>query len=107
MDDDRWQELTERLDHMERYLVTLGQVEGYRYTPYGARPGSQAYDAAAAFGQATVAPGDMPPVPPDLVAMARAGKAIQAIKLYREMTGVSLKDAKFAVDQAAGMYRGR
>jgi ribosomal protein L7/L12 len=48
-----------------------------------------------------------PPVPPDLVAMAQGGKAIQAIKLYQKLTGLSLKDAKSAIDQAAGKYRGR
>jgi hypothetical protein len=107
MDDERWQELASRLDHIEQYLAGLGQVAGYRYTPFGAVPGDPSYGAAASFGQATAGPGGMPPVPPELVAMAQSGKAIQAIKLYRDMTGVSLKDAKYAVDQAAGMYLGR
>ena len=39
--------------------------------------------------------------------MAQGGKAIQAIKLYQRMTGLSLKEAKTAIDQAAGKYRGR
>jgi ribosomal protein L7/L12 len=37
-----------------------------------------------------------------LVALVRAGKTIEAIKLYRTATGTSLKDAKDAIDVIAG-----
>ena len=49
-------------------------------------------------------PGPGSPLPPDLVALARSGKAIKAIQLYRELTGVSLKEAKQVVDQAIRGY---
>ena len=34
----------------------------------------------------------------DVVALARGGKKIEAIKRYRELTGVGLREAKDAVD---------
>ncbi|OJZ68769.1 hypothetical protein BRW65_25185 [Mycobacterium paraffinicum] len=37
-------------------------------------------------------------VPAEVVAMARAGNKIGAIKLYRELTGAGLREAKEAVD---------
>ena len=37
-------------------------------------------------------------VPAEVVALARAGKAIAAIKLYRELTGAGLIEAKTIVD---------
>ncbi|MEZ0093806.1 hypothetical protein [Streptacidiphilus sp. EB129] len=59
--------------------------------------------------------GSQPPVaswgPPDASAMPEVmewitrGKLIMAIKRYREITGSGLRDAKEAVDLAAGAYR--
>jgi large subunit ribosomal protein L7/L12 len=37
-------------------------------------------------------------VPAEVVALARAGKAIAAIKLYQELTGAGLREAKNVVD---------
>ena len=37
--------------------------------------------------------------------LLHSGNQIQAIKLYRELTGVGLAEAKDAVDQLAAMYR--
>jgi ribosomal protein L7/L12 len=37
-------------------------------------------------------------VPAEVVALARAGKAIAAIKLYRELTGAGLREAKEVVE---------
>jgi ribosomal protein L7/L12 len=37
-------------------------------------------------------------VPAEVVALARAGKAIAAIKLYRELTGAGLREAKAVVE---------
>jgi large subunit ribosomal protein L7/L12 len=37
-------------------------------------------------------------VPAEVVSLARAGNAIAAIKLYRELTGVGLREAKDVVD---------
>jgi ribosomal protein L7/L12 len=41
-------------------------------------------------------------VPDDVVQLIRAGQKIAAIKLYRERTGVGLKEAKDAIDALAG-----
>jgi ribosomal protein L7/L12 len=37
-------------------------------------------------------------VPSEVVALARAGNAIAAIKLFRELTGAGLREAKEVVD---------
>jgi ribosomal protein L7/L12 len=37
-------------------------------------------------------------VPAEVVSLARAGQAIAAIKLYRELTGAGLREAKDVVD---------
>jgi ribosomal protein L7/L12 len=47
------------------------------------------------FGDPTAGSGGMPE---DVVALARAGKKIEAIKRYRELTGLGLREAKDAVD---------
>ncbi|MBY0327818.1 MAG: ribosomal protein L7/L12 [Gemmataceae bacterium] len=39
-----------------------------------------------------------PGVDPQLIELVRAGKKIEAIKLYRESTGVGLKEAKDFVE---------
>lgn len=46
------------------------------------------------------APGS--PTMEDILATARAGNKIQAIKLYRELHGVGLKEAKEAVEELSG-----
>jgi hypothetical protein len=40
----------------------------------------------------------------DIVALARSGRMIEAIKMYRQRTGADLKQAKAAVEQAARGY---
>ena len=42
---------------------------------------------------------------PRIVELVQAGNQIQAIKLYRELTGVGLAEAKDAVDRLAEQYR--
>jgi large subunit ribosomal protein L7/L12 len=37
-------------------------------------------------------------VPAEVVSLARAGNAIAAIKLYRELTGAGLREAKDVID---------
>jgi ribosomal protein L7/L12 len=39
------------------------------------------------------------PVFAEVIALLRQGKTIQAIKLYREKTGVSLKEAKETIEK--------
>jgi hypothetical protein len=41
-------------------------------------------------------------IPPQVASAIQSGKLIVAIKIYREMTGLSLKDAKAQVDSWAG-----
>lgn len=53
---------------------------------------------------AGAAPGGPPPPPQpayvnEVIALARAGKTIDAIKLFREATGASLMEAKEAVEK--------
>ena len=43
-------------------------------------------------------------MPADIALLARSGKMIQAIKLYRELTGAGLKEAKAAVEAATRGY---
>jgi hypothetical protein len=38
-------------------------------------------------------------IPPDAAAAARAGKKIEAIKLYRQSSGVGLKEAKDFIEE--------
>ena len=38
-------------------------------------------------------------IPADIVDLVRAGNKIEAIKRYRELTGVGLKEAKDAIDE--------
>ena len=77
MDDQRFfQVLSQRLDYIEEHLARLGAVVGYPYVPTNSGSG----------------------VPAGVREFAHAGKRIQAINLYRELTGVSLKEAKDVVD---------
>ena len=45
-------------------------------------------------------PGSDPMLSPQIQAALRSGNKIEAIKLYREMTGVGLAEAKAAIDKA-------
>ena len=42
---------------------------------------------------------------PRLIELMQSGKEMEAIKLYRDLTGVGLAEAKDAVDQLAATYR--
>ena len=42
---------------------------------------------------------------PRVIELVQAGQEIQAIKLYRELTGLGLKEAKDAVDKLKDTYR--
>jgi ribosomal protein L7/L12 len=68
-----FQKLNERLDYIEQHLVAMGAAVGYRYAPFDSG------------------------MPPEVEALARAGKTIEALKLYRELTGASFEQAKAAV----------
>ena len=123
MDENTEQRIIERLDYMERYLVNLGQVAGYRYAPLQAddqpsfssgpaSPGQDAgsfgaapagYDAEPSFGPLMPPAGGLG-LPADVVAMAQAGRLAKAAKTYRDRTGVSLQEAYATVRTAARGY---
>lgn len=44
-------------------------------------------------------------VPPEIIDLIQRGNKLEAIKLYREHTGVGLKEAKDAVEDLARQYR--
>jgi hypothetical protein len=69
----------ERIDRLERQVQYL-----LRFV--GVDPGIAATDYAASGAGAPLAAAS-----PEIVALLRDGKPIQAIKAYRRMTGVSLK----------------
>ena len=55
------------------------------------------YTGGAGFGT-DVVPGSMTGSEAQIAALIQAGKKIQAIKVYRDVTGAGLKDAKDAVE---------
>ena len=73
------QELERRLGAIEQQLAVLSQRLG---VPYGAGT------PVGAFGG----------MPLDIVELARSGNKLEAIKRYRELTGVGLKEAKDAIE---------
>jgi hypothetical protein len=60
--------------------------------------GGPVMDAVPAGYPAPARPG-APALPEEFYALVRKGKKIQAIKMYRELTGVGLKEAKDFVDR--------
>jgi hypothetical protein len=78
----RLEGLHERLDYIEKYLVDLGQAAGYRYVPFSTG------------------------LPAEVAELARAGKTLEAIKLYRQLTDASFEQARTAVAKAAGAGSG-
>jgi hypothetical protein len=74
----RLEGLAERLDYIEEYLVHLGQAAGYRYAPFSTG------------------------LPAEVAALAQAGKTLEAVKLYRQLTNASFDQARTVVAKAAG-----
>jgi hypothetical protein len=111
------EDLAARLARIEQHLArTSGYESGGQ--PMGTGPGAPGQQDDFSFGSAPASFGTAPapngpmaqpfgpgsPLPSDVVDLARNGKAIKAIQLYRELTGVSLKEAKQAVDEAIRGY---
>jgi ribosomal protein L7/L12 len=71
--------LTQRLDYIEEHLTKIAAAIGYPYLPMK--------DAAGVR------------IPPAVLELVDAGKRVQAIKLYRELTGLGLAEAKAVVDK--------
>lgn len=53
----------------------------------------------------TAAPNADPILSPEIQSALRSGNKIEAIKLFRELTGVGLAEAKQAIDQAEQFLR--
>lgn len=64
--------LKERLDRIESYLVLLANTVHVPYATYA----------------------DSQNVPDEVVALARAGKRLEAVTRYRELTGANIKQAQ-------------
>jgi ribosomal protein L7/L12 len=76
------QRIEKRLDWIEENLASIGRVSGREYVPMGR--GETRPDATG--------------VPADVLELARAGKTIDAIKRYRELTGLDFTHAREAID---------
>ena len=74
MNENAQQEITARLDHIERYLVHLGRVSGYRYA---------SFVTTVAF--------------PEVADFARQGRTLDATRLYMNKTDANLEQAKDVV----------
>ena len=79
--EDRFSLIERRLALLEQQVRLLSQTAEVPCPTF-------ASDAPPQFGGA----------PAEVVALARAGNAIAAIKLYRELTGAGLREAKQVVD---------
>lgn len=78
-------QLTQRLAAIEAQLVALSQAAGV---------------PCPSFPSTVLQGGGPPPSDPlaEVVALARAGRTIDAIKRFRELTGAGLHEAKQAVE---------
>jgi ribosomal protein L7/L12 len=87
------------LDHGRR-IAELERKVSELYERLGqAEPVSLGSDSGFSEPASVVAGED-----PRLVELIQGGKEIQAIKLYRELTGVGLAEAKDAVDELKRMH---
>lgn len=109
------QDMADRIARIERFLANSGLQapsqgaatynESFDSVPasFGAPPSFDSPGQMAAAAQG-IAPGGGvggSEVPPEIVALARSGKLIQAIQQYRKMTGMDLRQAKAIVEQAS------
>jgi hypothetical protein len=117
------QDMADRIARIEQFLAESGlQAPGPGASSAGAGGSGEVFDSVpASFGPPPVfntpdqfvatSPtassfgGPQPGlVPDDILLLARSGKKIQAITEYRRRTGISLKEAKDIIDQAARGY---
>lgn len=105
------QDIADRLAEIERFLAVsgyeapvrppAGSIYSYRSADSFAPP--QGFATAAdgiapdAMPQPSPAPGLQ--VPEHVMEMVRSGKHVRAIQAYRDATGVSMREAKFVIDQ--------
>jgi hypothetical protein len=95
----------ERLESQVRYLLNYLELDP-DIAASGTAPFPRSGGPVPPVRQSGVPHGSM--LPPDFHDYLRRGKLISAIKIYREVTGASLIDAKAAVDAMyADMVRRR
>jgi ribosomal protein L7/L12 len=95
------QDMAERITRIEQHLASSGATGQPFYPPDAGAPGQVAAQAWGIYPTDGQTSGG---VPPNIVMLAQSGQLIQAIKQYRELTGIGLKEAKAIVEQA--MARG-
>ena len=83
-----------RIAHLEAQVRQILQHLGLTADGGGTGFDASPVPGPVGYGQAT-------PVPPEIESALRAGKLIQAIQIYRGMTGMGLKESKAAVDVMA------
>jgi ribosomal protein L7/L12 len=88
------------VDHGHRIAVLERKVSELYKRLGQAEPSGFADDSGFSTPASVTAAED-----PRVLELLQAGNQIQAIKLYRELTGVGLAEAKDAVDQIAAMHR--
>jgi hypothetical protein len=102
-----YEERIARLESQVRYLLNYLELDpditASGVTPFPRSVGAMPPGGMPAGGMPPVPPGDM--FPPDFYDYLRRGKLINAIKIYREVTGVSLADARAAVQAMARQMR--
>ena len=97
-----YEERIARLEAQVRYLLNYLELDP-DITASGATPFPRSAGAMPPLPQAGPPPGGQ--FPPEFYDYLRRGKLINAIKLYREYTGASLRDAKDAVEAMAAQMR--
>jgi ribosomal protein L7/L12 len=94
MDDATAAALLNRVAALEAQVAWLTSV--VQTVPQGSR--TQGYWAQGGPGGAGPQGGGRAGIPSEILAMVAAGNKIGAIKLYRELTGCGLREAKNAID---------
>lgn len=93
-------ELSRRFAAIEEQLVRISQHLG---VPCPAFPSTAFMQSAAPAGSPMAPPTGAPPTMPayqlEVIALMRAGKKIEAIKVFREATGSGLREAMDAVER--------
>jgi hypothetical protein len=103
----------DREARLERQVAYLLQHLGVDPDVAAGQPGGSSFGSAAGiFGSAPVPAPGFGPVPaapapaaggysPELMAAIQRGRMIEAIKIYRDLTGASLREAKSTVEAIA------
>jgi hypothetical protein len=97
-----YEERIARLESQVTYLLNYLELDP-DITASGATPFPRSGGAMPPVPQMGIPQGDL--FPPDFYDYLRRGKKINAIKIYRQVTGASLVEAKAAVEAMAAQMR--